>query len=40
MKKTYREWENNKTTISTVEDDTIELPTSIDNIKSTPKAKR
>jgi hypothetical protein len=32
INKTYREWKNNKTTISTAEDDTIELPTGIDNV--------
>jgi hypothetical protein len=33
INKTYREWKNNKTTISTAEDDTIELPTGIDKKK-------
>jgi hypothetical protein len=41
LKKTYGEWKNNKTTISTIkddtistaEDDTIELPTDIDKRK-------
>jgi hypothetical protein len=30
LNKTYGEWKNNKTTISTAEDDTTELPTGID----------
>jgi hypothetical protein len=34
LKKTYGEWKNNKTTISTAEDDTIELQTVIDKRKS------
>jgi hypothetical protein len=38
LNKTYGEWENNKTTISTAEDDTIELPTGIDKSKSTTNA--
>jgi hypothetical protein len=35
LNKTYGEWKNNKTTISTAEDDTIELPTGFDKRKST-----
>jgi hypothetical protein len=34
LNKTCGEWKNNKTTISTAEDDTIELPTGIDKSKS------
>jgi hypothetical protein len=34
LNKTYGEWKNNKITISTAEDDTIELPTGIDKWKS------
>jgi hypothetical protein len=30
LNKTYGEWKNNKTTISTTEDDTIEMPTGIE----------
>jgi hypothetical protein len=30
LNNTYGEWKNNKTTISTVGDDTIELPTGVD----------
>jgi hypothetical protein len=30
LNKTYGEWKNNKTTISTAKNDTIELPTGID----------
>jgi hypothetical protein len=33
LNKTYGEWKNNKTTISTAEDDTIELLTGIDKRK-------
>jgi hypothetical protein len=35
LNKTYREWKENKATISNVEDDTIELLTGVDKIKST-----
>jgi hypothetical protein len=35
LNKTYGEWNNNKTTISTADDDTIELPTGIDKRKLT-----
>jgi hypothetical protein len=35
LNKTYGEWKNNKTTISTAEDDTIELPTNTDKVKLT-----
>jgi hypothetical protein len=35
LNKTYGEWKNNKTTISTAEYDTIEMPTSIDRRKLT-----
>jgi hypothetical protein len=35
LNKIYGEWKNNKTTISTTEDDTIELPTGIDKMKLT-----
>jgi hypothetical protein len=35
MKKTYGEWKNNKTKISTAEDETIELPTGINKVKLT-----
>jgi hypothetical protein len=38
LNKTYGEWKNNKATISTVEDDTIELPTGIDKLKLTTNA--
>jgi hypothetical protein len=34
LNKTYGERKNNKTTISTAEDDTTELPTGIDNIQN------
>jgi hypothetical protein len=40
LNKTYGEWKNNNTTISTVEDDTIELPTSIDKRKLTTNATK
>jgi hypothetical protein len=40
LNKTYGEWKNNKTTISTAEDDTIELPTGIDKRKITTNAKK
>jgi hypothetical protein len=40
LNKTYGEWKNNKTTISTAEDDTIELPTGIDNRKLTENATK
>jgi hypothetical protein len=40
LNKTYREWKNNKTTISTAKDDTIELPTCIYKIKLTTNAKK
>jgi hypothetical protein len=33
LNKTYAEWKNNETTISNVEDDTIDLPTGIDKRK-------
>jgi hypothetical protein len=33
LNKTYGEWKNNKTTITTVEDDTIKLLTGIDKRK-------
>jgi hypothetical protein len=33
LNNTYGEWKNNETKISTVEDDTIELPTGIDKRK-------
>jgi hypothetical protein len=39
LNKTYGEWKNNKTTISTVVDDTIELLTGIDKMKLTTNAK-
>jgi hypothetical protein len=35
LNKTYGEWKNNKTKISTAEDDTIELPIGIDKRKFT-----
>jgi hypothetical protein len=38
LNKTYGEWKNNKATISTSEDDTIELPTGIDKRKLTTNA--
>jgi hypothetical protein len=38
LNKTYGEWKKNKTTISTAENDTIELPTGIDKIKLTINA--
>jgi hypothetical protein len=40
LNKTYGEWKSNNTTISTVEDDTIELPTSIDKRKLTTNATK
>jgi hypothetical protein len=40
LKKTYGEWKNNKTTISTAEDNTIELPIGIDKIKFTTNATK
>jgi hypothetical protein len=40
LNKTYREWKDNKTTISNVEDDTIELPTGVDKIKLTENATK
>jgi hypothetical protein len=40
LKKTYREWKDNKATISTVEDDTIELLTGVDKIKLTENATK
>jgi hypothetical protein len=40
LNKTFAEWKNNKTTISTAEDDTIELPTSIEKRKLITNAKK
>jgi hypothetical protein len=40
LNKTYGEWKNNETTISTAEDDTIELPTGIDKRKLTTNATK
>jgi hypothetical protein len=40
LNKTYREWKDNKTTISTAEDDAIELPTGVDKIKLTNNATK
>jgi hypothetical protein len=40
LNKTYGKWRNNKTTIYTVEDDTIELPTGIDKRKLTTNATK
>jgi hypothetical protein len=40
LNKTYGEWKNNKTIISTSEDDTIQLPTGIDKVKLTLKATK
>jgi hypothetical protein len=40
LNKTYGEWKNNKTTISTIEFDTIELPAGIDKRKLTKNAKK
>jgi hypothetical protein len=40
LNKTYREWKDNKAAISNFEDDTIELPTGIDKIKSTENATK
>jgi hypothetical protein len=40
LDKTYREWKNAKTIISTVEEETIEFPTIIDKTKLTTKAKK
>jgi hypothetical protein len=40
LNKTYGEWKSNKTTISTIEDDTIELPTGIDKRKLTTNATK
>jgi hypothetical protein len=40
LNKTYGEWKNNKTIISTAEDDTMELPTGIDKRKLNTNAKK
>jgi hypothetical protein len=40
LNKTYGEWKNNKTTISTVEDDNIGLLTGIDKMKLTTNATK
>jgi hypothetical protein len=40
LNKNYREWKDNKATISNVEDDTIELPTGVDKIKLTESATK
>jgi hypothetical protein len=40
LNKTYGDWKNNKTTISITEDDTIELPTGVDERKSTKNATK
>jgi hypothetical protein len=40
LNKTYREWKDNKATISNVKDDTIELPTGVDKIKLTENATK
>jgi hypothetical protein len=40
LNKTYGKWKNNKTTISTTEDDTIELPNGIEKSKSTTNATK
>jgi hypothetical protein len=40
LNKTYGEWKNHKTTISTAEDDTIELPTGIDGRKLNTNATK
>jgi hypothetical protein len=38
LNKSYGEWKNNKTTNSTTENDTIELPTGVDKVKLTENA--
>jgi hypothetical protein len=40
LNKTYKEWKDYKATISNVEDDTIELPTGVDEIKLTENATK
>jgi hypothetical protein len=40
LNKTYREWKDNKATISNVEDDTIEPPTGVDKEKLTENATK
>jgi hypothetical protein len=40
LSKTYGKWKNNKTTIFTVEDYTIEMPTGIDKMKLTTEATK
>jgi hypothetical protein len=40
LNKTYREWKDNKATISNVEDDTIDLQTGVDKIKLTENATK
>jgi hypothetical protein len=40
LNKTYGEWKNNKTTISTAKDDNIEFPTGIDKRKLTTNATK
>jgi hypothetical protein len=40
LNKTYREWKDNKATISNVEDDTIELLTGVDKVKLTENATK
>jgi hypothetical protein len=40
LNKTYGEWKNNKATIYTAEDDTIELPTGIDKRKLTTNSTK
>jgi hypothetical protein len=40
VKQNYKEWKDNKATISNVEDDTIELSTGVDKIKLTENATK
>jgi hypothetical protein len=40
LNKIYKEWKNSKTTTSAVEEETIELPTGIDNIKLNTNATK
>jgi hypothetical protein len=40
LNKIYKEWENARVTISAVEVEAIELPTGIDDIKSTTNATK
>jgi hypothetical protein len=40
LNKTYGDWKNNKTTISNVDNDILELPTGFDKVKLTENATK